>query len=518
MAPKHKSKRDPAYLEPGSAVEVSIDDEGFCGSWYSGTILCRVGLDRFYLEYNDLITNEHSRNPLREVVCLHQLRPLPPPETHREFKSGDKVDAFHNDGWWEGHVTKYLGNGRFAVYFRISDENMVFPKEQLRAHCQWINHNWVFPIINYKVSVRGKETDNLVVKRQRRDIRDMISELPDSVLLHIMNFMDTKDVVRTCVLSKRWRDLCKCLTNLTFWSPFGCECKKNFRRFVSWVLSNRDDSCSLLNLVIKSWIEAEVLDRVIRYVMSHNIQQLTMLIGLSSSPIFNSLPLIFSCKSLTSLKLCIMHDSSVIVLPKSLHLPALKSLDLGSVNFTATYEDCAEPFSNCHMLDTLFIRNCPLYDDAKVLCISNSTLSSLKITSYNVFIKIQAYKIVLSTPNLSTFTIKGFVSHQLSSSCKLSFLGPVNIGLFLVTSSIIVRWLQVLANVKILTLRSDTLQIILHDLSNPSPMRLQPPCFARLESVKVKNQLHLPDVQINRVLEYLLQNSPKSKARLDIIT
>ena len=104
-----------------------------------------------------------------------------------------------------------------------------------------------------QVSVSGKETEG---KKRRRDERDRISELPDCILMHIMSFLDTKDAVQTCILSKRWKDLCKCLTDLTFRSPFRCKCKKYFRKFVSWVLSSRNDSCSLLNVDINnSWIE-----------------------------------------------------------------------------------------------------------------------------------------------------------------------------------------------------------------------------------------------------------------------
>lgn len=58
-----------------------------------------------------------------------------------------------------------------------------------------------------------------VRKRNKKDDKDNISEFPDHVLLHIMSLMDTKSAVRTCVLSKRWKDLCKRLTNLTFSCP-----------------------------------------------------------------------------------------------------------------------------------------------------------------------------------------------------------------------------------------------------------------------------------------------------------
>jgi len=38
---------------------------------------------------------------------------------------------------------------------------------------------------------------------------DRLSDLPDGVILHILSFLNTKHVVRTCVLSKRWEHLWK---------------------------------------------------------------------------------------------------------------------------------------------------------------------------------------------------------------------------------------------------------------------------------------------------------------------
>ncbi|XP_027364489.1 DUF724 domain-containing protein 3 [Abrus precatorius] len=155
---KHKPKRKPksgsptspssasAFFKPGTAVEVSSDDDGFRGSWFSGIVIRRLASDRFLVEYDNLMEDEQSSKRLREVLNLRHLRPLPPSETGREFKFGQEVDAFHNDGWWEGHITQELGNERFAVYFRASREQLVFPKERLRLHREWLNFNWVPPI------------------------------------------------------------------------------------------------------------------------------------------------------------------------------------------------------------------------------------------------------------------------------------------------------------------------------------------------------------------------------------
>ncbi|TKY45172.1 putative FBD-associated F-box protein [Spatholobus suberectus] len=356
-------------------------------------------------------------------------------------------------------------------------------------------------------------------QRQSRRNRDNISQLPDCILLHIMSSMDTKSAVRTCVLSKRWKDLCKRLTNLTF--SFSVGWSESFRQFVSWVLSSRDHSYSLLNLAIDSYmcrIEPEFVDWVVKYALFHNVQQLKVDIFVDRA---NSefLPSNYCCRSLKFLELSIKKSaSSVLILPKSLYMPALKSLYLSYVRFTTKDNEYAEPFSNCHMLNTLVLRHFSLHNDEQVLCISNPTLSSLTIFEG------QASQIGLSTPNLRSFTIKGSVRHQLFSTCSLSFLGEVNIFIYGDAtswdgrSSIILKWLEVLANVKTLTFSLRAFRVMLHDLSNPSSMRPQPPCFARLESLKVKKQLfaNISDDEVNRVVKYLLQNSPM--ARVDIIT
>ncbi|CAL0316543.1 unnamed protein product [Lupinus luteus] len=152
MAPKSKVAKTSSASSPatapfkaGFAVEVSSDDDGFRGSWFTGKIIRRLANDQLLIEYDNLMADESGKKRLREVLKLHQLRPVPPEETGREFKFGDEVDAYHNDGWWEGHVTEECGNGRFAVYFRVSREQIVFQKDELRLHREWFNENWVPP-------------------------------------------------------------------------------------------------------------------------------------------------------------------------------------------------------------------------------------------------------------------------------------------------------------------------------------------------------------------------------------
>lgn len=302
-------------------------------------------------------------------------------------------------------------------------------------------------------------------ERDGKDERDRLSDLPDFVLLQIMKFMNTKHAVQTCVLSTRWKDLWKSLTNLALHSS-DFTSLTHFSKFVSWVLSHRDSSISLHNLDLrrKGCIEPGLLDRVMTYAVSHNVQRLTIDVNLNFELGFKLHPCIFFCRSLTHLKLSIWAVPSMTELPTSLQLPALESLHLEHVTFAANDNGCAEPFSACHRLNTLVLDRCNLHRDAKFLCISNSKLSSLTIGST---IQEVAYKVVLSTPNLSSLTVMRDPIHQVSM-CSLSLLEQVNIdveahfhtNLERIYSALI-SWLQALASyVKTMTLSSSTLKIL----------------------------------------------------------
>ncbi|AES87517.2 hypothetical protein MTR_4g028540 [Medicago truncatula] len=122
-------------------------------------------------------------------------------------------------------------------------------------------------------------------------------------------------------------------------------------------------------------------------------------------------------------------------LSKYFYLPALRTLHLEYFYFAATNSHCADPFSNCLVLNTLVLGYCCLIKETQLF-----------------------YR-----------------------------LGPHAIFLFL--NKI---WLQVLANVKILKLNNSVIRKILHDLrSNAISKEDKPPSFLRLESLKVVKPLLL---------------------------
>jgi len=266
-------------------------------------------------------------------------------------------------------------------------------------------------------------------------------------------------------LSTRWKDLWQRLTNLVLNFSDFARGPPHFSPFVFSFLSHRDNSISLhdVDLKRKGCIQPELIDKILTYANSHDIHNLTLEVDLNFKRGYMLHPNIFSCQSLKCLKLSIWAVSAMTQLPASLHLPALKSLHLVNVTFSANDNGIADPFSNCDMSNTLVLEHCNLHRNASFLSIYNSNLSSLTICST---IPEVGYKIMISTQSLNSITLLRDLIHQVSI-CDLSFLEQVNfdvdadfhIGLE-ITYSGLISWLQMLANyVKILTLSWSTLKV-----------------------------------------------------------
>ncbi|KAL2998878.1 hypothetical protein AAZX31_09G127600, partial [Glycine max] len=341
-----------------------------------------------------------------------------------------------------------------------------------------------------------------------KDDRDKISELPDNILLHMMDFMDTREAVQTCVLSKRWNNLWKRLSTLLFnTSKFESVFKIN--KFLCRFLSDRDDSISLLNVdldvgppielelylsgvLYRPPIELELLHRIMEYAVSHNCQRFTINTGIGFK--FEVVTVIFFCPSLTNLRLsCGTPLGRTCKLPKSLQLPVLETLHLHSVFFTASDNGCAEPFSKCFLLNTLVLKRCVLDEHAEVICISNSNLSCLVLDNT---LK-GAGTIVLSTPKLRLLTIQDYALY-------------INAFSHYEDSSVCPSWLQLVTNVKELILSAKTIRFILKlALKVLDSVRIQPPGFVNLESLVVKRDSldFVSDEEVHCIVRFLLQNS-----------
>ncbi|XP_059311780.1 DUF724 domain-containing protein 3-like isoform X3 [Lycium ferocissimum] len=137
------------YLTKGSTVEVTSDEEGFKGVWFEATIL---GLssptskkNRVLVQYNNIFADENGSEPLRELLSVSFVRPVPPLETVHSFELYDVVDASYKDGWWTGVVTRVLDGFRYQVTFNNPPDELVFGVTELRFHKKWVKGKWVRP-------------------------------------------------------------------------------------------------------------------------------------------------------------------------------------------------------------------------------------------------------------------------------------------------------------------------------------------------------------------------------------
>ncbi|KAK8521878.1 hypothetical protein V6N12_066457 [Hibiscus sabdariffa] len=135
----------------GAPVEVSSDDDGFRGAWYSAVILeippksTSKKRKKALIKYKTLLADDGS-SPLTEQVDPAYIRPLPPNEKGTpQIEVNDVVDASYRDGWWTGVVRKVLKKSKFRVYFDNPPDVIEFDRKALRVHWNWIDGKWVRP-------------------------------------------------------------------------------------------------------------------------------------------------------------------------------------------------------------------------------------------------------------------------------------------------------------------------------------------------------------------------------------
>ncbi|XP_039069225.1 DUF724 domain-containing protein 7-like isoform X2 [Hibiscus syriacus] len=146
---------DPLQQKPfftkGAPVEVSSDDEGFRGAWYSATILenppkfASKKRKKALVKYKTLLSDDGSSH-LTEHVDPAYIRPLPPNDKGTaHLDVNDVIDASYRDGWWTGVVRKVLKKSKYRVYFGNPPDVIEFDRKDLRVHWSWVDGKWVRP-------------------------------------------------------------------------------------------------------------------------------------------------------------------------------------------------------------------------------------------------------------------------------------------------------------------------------------------------------------------------------------
>ncbi|AES69170.2 F-box/RNI/FBD-like domain protein, putative [Medicago truncatula] len=291
-------------------------------------------------------------------------------------------------------------------------------------------------------------------------MKDRLSDLPDCVLLRILSSLHTKQAVQTCVLSTRYNNLWKHVPVLSL-GPCLFKTRKGFTKFVSRFLSLHDESTALrrLSLDRDGIIVPPLLERILNYVVSHNVKRLRIHVKCDIQHFPSCL---FSCHTLTSLRFYVstrIYNKPNILFPNSLNLPSLTRLHIGSVSFLGG----ADPFSGFPMLKSLRI-SCSKILGEQNLCISSITL--VKLTINRTYYKLPNFnqKIELSTPSLCSFVFVG-TPFQILSWSQLRSIKHVEIYAYMLQNfaqipSNLLGWLLELTDIKSLKISSDTLQVL----------------------------------------------------------
>lgn len=336
---------------------------------------------------------------------------------------------------------------------------------------------------------------------------DRLSDLPDSIIHKILSLVDLRCAVQTSVLSKRWRFLWTSLTDLNFNGT--CMDFTNFltfNRFVSRVLSTREDSNLYKIQLYSTWSpHHSLLDMVIKYAVSHHIQNMVINYGHSTIRSFSLPPAFLTCQTLKTLQLSGFNFKAL-----GFALPNLISLSLSHCSFTNP-SDFDDPFASCLKLKNLSLRSCSFLS-SKVLKISGLQLLNLEIVGLGYMnLAGLLYRIDIFAPKLISFVYK--LSHVVDFSglhlpslnfarvhvCtkqdkkKEAYLGLINM-------------FKGLGNAQSVMLHSQTIEVL---GSFPGLLEQEPSPFKRLKSLQVSpnNKPLVPP----HVMTYLLGGTPHAK-------
>ncbi|KAK2990187.1 hypothetical protein RJ640_014639 [Escallonia rubra] len=156
---KFSGRTSEEKFKKGSVVEVKSDEEGYHSAWYTAVVVGSTGPDKFLVEYQTLKTDDDEPELLQVETNVSCIRPFPPETLKNEpFEQFEQVDAWHNDGWWVGHVSKVLEGGlKYIVYFRTTNEEMVFEHSKLRPCQEWVDGKWAAASKRSSPDLKSKE-------------------------------------------------------------------------------------------------------------------------------------------------------------------------------------------------------------------------------------------------------------------------------------------------------------------------------------------------------------------------
>lgn len=172
-----------------------------------------------------------------------------------------------------------------------------------------------------------------MTKSRSRALEDRLSELPNSLILHILELLPTIDAVRTTILSNRWKNL---------WTTIGCLTS------FDGMFDNTDRLRGFVNGFIKFWRGSKIvrfsvhlvinksafidIDSWVRFAYENGVEELDLSIMFEEDEEYWLPQYLYSCPSLKHL----LVQGCIVEINGKVQWNRLKSLELLEVCLNQT--------------------------------------------------------------------------------------------------------------------------------------------------------------------------------------
>ncbi|CAH8385884.1 unnamed protein product [Eruca vesicaria subsp. sativa] len=254
------------------------------------------------------------------------------------------------------------------------------------------------------IAIFGNRAGILKAMNNKIQKRDLISDLPDELLLKILSSLSSKGVVTTSVLSRRWQSLWKEVKTFRYDDDrplMYALTVSNFTVFIS-----KRSRVEILQLKLTPYSLQSEIDRLLCNAPARSLKELKI------EMLYNSLELPESLFSYPQLETLILEKLSLVDVPPNANLACLKRLKLLSVRFSCD-ESVKKLLSICPRLEELAVRR-STYTNVKIFAINVPTLRSLSINNSSGKSRPKGvHGFVINAPSLRCFTIRDSFSNYL---------------------------------------------------------------------------------------------------------
>ncbi|CAN1795679.1 FBD-associated F-box protein At5g18780 [Linum perenne] len=231
---------------------------------------------------------------------------------------------------------------------------------------------------------------------------DRLTNLPESIIQHILSFLDTKSSIQTSLLSRPWRSLWKHVLALNL-NRSSSPNPSSFNNFIDKFLSLRNQNPNLRKIsyneddddTLDGEDDSSTVDLIFNYATVHGVDEFSMNCKHRNYPQLLSL---ITDSNMETLRLSRSRiDGAGIGIGSALGFPVLTSLVLDFCRFTRHHPD---PFAEFPCLKKLEL-NGPLVPPHTSLKISGPQLLTLKLVIYDC----GKFTTEINAPKLESFSL-----------------------------------------------------------------------------------------------------------------